>query len=240
MIRSLIKGAALAAAFGPLCAPASASVVMNATRYVYPADASEITVKVSNVGKVPALVQAWIDDGDAKAVPETVDVPFNLTPPIARLEAGKSQTLRIHFTEGALPADRESLFWLNVLEVPPKPDGGAVRSHLQLALRYRLKMFYRPAALKGTPDGAAASLAWVRQGDGISVRNDSDYHVAINHLTIGAGDTALDLEPLSVAPHSVRDVAMDGQRIASGATSVHFQTINDYGGFVEHDAPLAP
>lgn len=41
MIRSLIKGAALAAAFGPLCAPSHASVVMNATRYVLKSNTSD-------------------------------------------------------------------------------------------------------------------------------------------------------------------------------------------------------
>lgn len=35
MIRPLMLGAATAAAFGGLCASANASVVMNATRYVY-------------------------------------------------------------------------------------------------------------------------------------------------------------------------------------------------------------
>lgn len=240
MIRSMIRGAAGVAALGGLVASVQASVVMNATRYVYPADANEITVKVSNVGKVPALMQAWIDDGDAKATPETVDVPFNLTPPIARLDAGKSQTLRVNFTEGTLPADRETLFWLNILEVPPKPEGGSETSSLQLALRYRLKLFYRPKALKGSPDAAAEELAWSRSAGGLTVRNESDFHVAINHLTVESGGEIREFEPLSIVPHASREVSITGDRLGASAATVHFQTINDYGGFVEHEAALAP
>ncbi|KJV35862.1 hypothetical protein VI08_07465 [Luteibacter yeojuensis] len=239
-MRPFILCAAIAAAIVVPMATASASVVMNATRYVYPAAASEITVKVSNVGKVPALMQAWIDDGDAKATPETVNVPFNLTPPIARIEAGKAQTLRISFTGGDLPTDRESVFWLNVLEVPPKPAEGTANSHLQLALRYRMKLFYRPSTLKGAAESAPANLAWSRDGTGLVVRNDSDFHVAVNALTVKAARADVELEPFSIDAHASRSVPAGDTALPSDATTIHFQTINDYGGFVEHDAKLVP
>jgi P pilus assembly chaperone PapD len=29
-------------------------------------------------------------------------------------------------------------------------------------------------------------------------------------------------------------------KLPSGKASIHFQTINDYGGFVDHDASLTP
>jgi chaperone protein EcpD len=57
-----------------------------------------------------------------------------------------------------VPQDRESVFWLNVLEIPPKPVGKA--NHIQLTVRSRLKLFYRPAGLAGSPKAAVAQLRW--------------------------------------------------------------------------------
>ncbi|VTR34364.1 putative chaperone protein EcpD [Serratia fonticola] len=53
--------------------------------------------------------------------PDTVKVPFTPDatgrPYRSRV---KGQALRIARTGGGLPSNRESLFWLNVLEIPPK------------------------------------------------------------------------------------------------------------------------
>ncbi|MDF3982975.1 fimbria/pilus periplasmic chaperone [Luteibacter sp. PPL201] len=219
---------------------ASASVVMNATRYIFRAGEREIAVKVSNVGKAPVLSQAWIDDGDANATPENVHVPFNLTPPIARIEAGKAQTLRIAFTQGDLPTDRESLFWLNVLEVPPKPaDGEDDSSHIQLALRYRLKLFYRPARLKGSPDDAAKTLVWATHDDHrLTVRNDSAFHVTVNDAALRVGEHTHAIEPFAVAPGATKQITVDEFALSGETINVTYQTINDYGGFVEHATKL--
>lgn len=222
----------------PLVPCAHATVVMNATRYVYPENASEIAVRVTNKGKVPVLMQAWIDDGDAAAKPETVKVPFNLTPPIARIEAGKGQALRVAFTGGEVPKDKESLFWLNVLEVPPKAE--ATSNTMQLAFRYRLKLFYRPAGLKGSPEGAAGALTWKRTGSSLSVSNASNFHVAVNDIKVTVDGKDVVMQPLSIAPGATRTVEGEGAVLPAGEATIHYQTINDYGGFVEHDAKLSP
>ncbi|CAI2124777.1 putative chaperone protein EcpD [Serratia fonticola] len=36
-----------------------ASVVISGTRVIYPSDAREVSVKISNVGPSPVLLQAW-------------------------------------------------------------------------------------------------------------------------------------------------------------------------------------
>ncbi|UPG90348.1 fimbria/pilus periplasmic chaperone [Luteibacter aegosomaticola] len=220
--------------------PSSASVVMNATRYVYPADAKEISIKVSNTGKTPVLSQAWIDDGDASATPDAVNVPFNLTPPISRIETGKAQTYRLAFTEGELPQDIESLFWVNILEVPPKAREEKT-SAMQLAFRYRLKLFYRPVGLQGSPEKAAESLAWSRDEKGaLMVRNESAFHVAVNEIKAAAGGEEVELEPFSIGPRSSIAVPLGDATVRDGAATIRYRTINDYGGFVEHHGKTTP
>ncbi|WP_162951877.1 fimbria/pilus periplasmic chaperone, partial [Pseudomonas aeruginosa] len=50
-----------------LMADASASLSVVGTRFIYPAGASALTIRVGNVGTRPALVQAWLDRGDETA-----------------------------------------------------------------------------------------------------------------------------------------------------------------------------
>ncbi len=40
---------------------AQANVVISGTRLIYPAKDWEITVKTTNMGKEPSMVQVWID-----------------------------------------------------------------------------------------------------------------------------------------------------------------------------------
>ncbi len=57
----------------------------------------------------------------------------------------------------ALPQDRESLFYLNVREIPPKPDKPNV---LQLAMQSRIKLFYRPAAIVPETPAQCGKTNW--------------------------------------------------------------------------------
>jgi P pilus assembly chaperone PapD len=166
-------------------------VVVNGTRVIYPAQAREVTVQVDNVGDSPALVQAWIDSGDANQTADNSDAPFVLTPPIARVEPGRSQALRVIFSGAQLPTDRESVFWLNVLDVPPSPDNAdsGDQNYLQVAFRSRLKLFYRPQGLKGVANDAPAALRWTRTGDRLRVENPSPFHVTLAEVHAVTGSS---------------------------------------------------
>ncbi|WP_180821372.1 fimbria/pilus periplasmic chaperone, partial [Vibrio parahaemolyticus] len=47
----------------------------------------------------------------------------------------------------ALPQDRESVYYFNLREIPPRSKEANV---LQIALQTRIKLFYRPKALYAT------------------------------------------------------------------------------------------
>ncbi|MDV1637060.1 fimbria/pilus periplasmic chaperone [Citrobacter freundii] len=53
-----------------------ASIVINATRVIYPSDAKEALIKMVNQGQQPLLVQSWLDDGHEDVDPQTLNVPF--------------------------------------------------------------------------------------------------------------------------------------------------------------------
>lgn len=161
MKRVLRHLAAAAIAACALAGHAGASVVVAGTRVIFPSTEREVTIKVNNVGTTPALVQAWLDTGDAVASPDGIDVPFTLTPAMFRLDPSKGQTMRLIYSKAPLASDKETLFWLNVLEIPPRPKAGAdAANQLQMAFRTRIKVMFRPQGLPGKPDEAPAQLQW--------------------------------------------------------------------------------
>jgi chaperone protein EcpD len=208
-------------AAGLFSASALASITITGTRVVYPADAKEVSVKINNVGKSPVLLQSWLDDGDPNAKPETIRVPFTLTPPINRVDPDKSQTLRIGYTGNSLPGDRESVFWLNVLEIPAKYKGPVDANYLQVAFRTRIKLFYRPASLAGDANEAAKQLTWKSLGKELRAENGSPYYVSL--VEISANGKKVEGE--MIAPFSSRNFKLSA---ASGA-QLKGEFVNDYG-----------
>ena len=101
-------------------AQARASVVVTGTRVIYPGEAREKTVQLSNRDAFPNVVQAWVDIDAPDAPPDQADAPFLVNPAVFRMAPDSGQTLRIVYTGQGLPGDRESLFHLNVLQIPPR------------------------------------------------------------------------------------------------------------------------
>lgn len=231
---------------GLFTARAHADVVIAGTRAIYPAQDRVVTVMLTNTQKTyPRLVQTWIDDGGADQAPEHLDVPFAITPPIFRMEAGKSQTLRIVYTKEdqqhkKLPADKESVFWLNVLSVPPNEEGAEAGQALRFAVRTRIKLFFRPENLQGSADDSAQNLQWKLLKDGaesaLEVHNPGAYHVSFASIAVAQDgkEVATETRPM-LAPGATERLVVKGLPAAPGAKAeVRYQTIDDLGYTVSH------
>ncbi|MGO2767205.1 fimbrial biogenesis chaperone [Pseudomonas taetrolens] len=229
--------------------PAQAGIVISGSRQVYPAQEREITVQLSNEDKkLPRLVQVWLDAGNEKLTPEQSDVPFTITPPVFRIEGGKSQALRLSYTQEPLPTDKESVFWLNVLEVPPVVASS--EDQLRFSFRIRSKVFFRPQGLAGTPQDAGSQLRWslhkTAKGSELEVHNPSVYHVSFQEVALALGATPDAKRNKSehytmVAPggrerYPLKDTVGN---LPAGA-HVAFSFLNDYGTAVQVQAPLQP
>ncbi|MGU7816554.1 fimbrial biogenesis chaperone [Burkholderia sp. AW49-1] len=237
MIWKIPKPAAVLALCAALWAPClHASVVITGTRVIFPGDSREVTVRLLNDGNAPALVQAWIDTGNEKQAPEQIAVPFVLTPSMFRLEPGKGQTLRMIYTQEPLPVDRESLFWLNVLEVPPKASGDDAANKIQLAFRSRIKVMYRPSGLSGSVDAAAEQLRWTIEpkddGHGFELKasNPGSYVVNLGVVELETNGQKYELKPGYVRPMDSARFAIPGLATAPAADAmVEYSLIDDWG-----------
>ncbi|HAT2830534.1 TPA: fimbria/pilus periplasmic chaperone [Klebsiella oxytoca] len=166
---------------------ASASVVINETRVIYPASAKFVSVQLVNDSDKTHLVQSWIDEGDASAAPEKVKVPFSLLPPVVKMNGHAGQALKIAAmnTQG-LPKDRESVYWLNVLDVPPVPEGSG-ESYLQVAIRNRIKLFYRPESLDELDSSVADKISVSKSAGKTCLKNDSPYYMTLAQVVSWQG-----------------------------------------------------
>lgn len=214
-----------------------ADIVISGTRVIYPQSAKDVTVKMENRGNKPLLVQAWLDDGRDTTNPQELKLPFIVTPPVSRVDAAKGQTVRITWLGQPLPANKETMYWFNVLEVPPKSKDADTQNMLQLAFRTRIKMFYRPDGLKGDPAIAAGQLKWTQQKGALIARNDSPYYVSVAKI-----DAVINGKKVEVDPHYIEPFASQTYSVkaadAARISKVSYTAINDFGGSEIHDANI--
>ncbi|MBG9390662.1 fimbria/pilus periplasmic chaperone [Caenimonas aquaedulcis] len=232
-----------------LAVSAHGSVIIVGTRVIYPGGSRDVSVRLLNRGDRPALVQAWLDKGDSKSTPDSISVPFALNPSLTRIDPERGQVLRLTYTGEPLPQDKESVFWLNVLEVPPKATGEEASHVLQFALRTRIKLFYRPKGLKDKASDAARALQWrlVRSGGTWTAegRNASPYFVSFAGLSVRPD--AKDADALATAPGGMIEPGatqtfelanVKPALAAGGPLLLRYTFIDDYGAFVDNDTPL--
>ena len=118
--------------------PAHAGIVIYGTRIIYPAENKEVMVQLMNQGNRSSLLQAWIDDGDTSLPPEKIQVPFMLTPPVAKIGANSGQQVKIKIMPNKLPTNKESIFYLNVLDIPPNSPEQEGKNALKFAMQNRI------------------------------------------------------------------------------------------------------
>ena len=234
----------LAAVCSVVAFNAQAAITITGTRVIYPAQNREVNVRLNNVESRPVLVQAWLDDGDAAAAPNEIKVPFTLLPAVFRVEPHRGQALRIMFAGGDMPQDRESVYWLNVLEIPPKPKDVDGRNMIQLAFRTRIKMFYRPASLLDDPTAGRTQLKWHVDSDDkgervIRLDNPSPYYISIGKAEVEVGNRTVSLRPDMAPPFGYVDlVPQEGKLDIKAPATVSYTVLNDFGTAIQDSAEL--
>lgn len=240
-VRSCLIG--LGVALSSLSAVSSASVIISGTRIIYPGNESEVVVALRNEGVTPVVAQIWLDKSESGIRPGGSGLPFVLTPPLARIESKSGQSIRIaQVGAKELPQDRESVFWFNVLEIPPLDKKGEGLNKVKVAFRSAVKFFYRPQGLPGNPSEAARGLRWsavaVDGGYALRATNSSAYAVNIGQLSATVSGKAYgNTEGGTVLPMQSYDFRLKG--LLSMPSEVRYKWINDYGASVEQVGQLS-
>ncbi|WP_194791171.1 molecular chaperone [Pseudomonas sp. UFMG81] len=209
---------------------AHCSVVIASNPLVFPAGQQEVIVSLRNEGSQPSWVQAWIDGGQAQTDDRHPSLPLRLTPSLSRLEPGQGLRLRVFHDGAAMPVDRETLYWLNLLDMSTR-DGGNVPKRCQ---RSRIKLLYRPSGLPASADDAHQALVWrVRSRNGhplLQAQNPGPYVVNLVAVAIRRKEGQLIGRALHVLPFSKQRFALEGLDSELPANAqVEYSYIDDRG-----------
>lgn len=198
---------------------AQAGIVIGGTRVIYDGDKKETSAAIRNPEKSGVyLIQSWVDDGK-----QGDKVPFIVTPPLFRINPGEENMLRIVRTGGDLPMDRESVFWLNVKSIPATDDSKPRNNVLQVVVKSRIKLFYRPAGLEGRPEAAYHQLSVAHSGNRLTVSNPTSYYVTLFTLKVDGREIK---EADMVPPEGSVSFTLP----SASVSRVSWQAISDYGG----------
>jgi len=255
-----------------ISAVSHAAMQLDRTRLIVNEAHGRAVIQARSSDTQPLLLQVWIDDGQpglphsadthanahanqhatAQTAPVPPHVPFITDPPLLRLDAGKRRAIQVLLTAtpASLPRDRETLYWLNVLEVPAQrravaANTTAATQRLHVSVQSRLKLFYRPQALARYNAGALGPaerlrFALTRDAAGqrwLSIHNPAPIHQSLATLTLHRksphGDAALDTPML--APFETQRLALPP---GFSSATLSFATISDDGHLIAGEQAL--
>jgi len=202
-----------------------AAISLDRTRIVFNGPEKSVSIGIKNQNQqLPFLAQSWIEDEQG----HKIQSPLIVLPPIQRLEPGKASQIKIQQLPeiSNLPKDRETLYYYNLREIPPRSDKP---NTLQIALQTRIKLFYRPEGIAIDTNMASpqTKLTLSRQGNKYVVNNPTPYYITIVDGRPKGGVSPKNFEPLMLAPKSQAPLNVPADALGSHPELYY---INDYGG----------
>lgn len=220
---------------------AYATIQIHGTRFIYNERDISTTIRITNEGNDASLVQTWIDTGDLLMQPGEDLLPIAILPPIAKIEAKQGQLFKLIYTGIPLPKDRESIFWINVLDIPRKVLDEKSSNLVKVAVRSRMKVFYRPTGLMYTHQEAINKLRFNidRERNMLRIINDGAYHLTIESAKLDG--SVLDIKSM-ISPFSQKEYKISGVAYPlNGAEhKVVLNIVGDYGQIIPSSFSFKP
>lgn len=215
--KGLGRGALLGAGFLSLAVlQPAAALTMDATRYVFTGDKDALSVTVTNEAGKTYGGQTWVE-----SIVEKDSRPmFVVTPSFFKVSAGGKQVLRI-IKAVELPQDKESIYWLNLQEIPPAMEG----SGLAVAVRTRVKLFYRPVGLIKQRKDAEKALVAQTANNGLILQNTTPHVFVISKVLDKSGETV----ELEGGVLEKLNMFKPGDKVTLPLTARKIESINDLG-----------
>lgn len=220
-LSALIAATTLLTTFSTL-----AAVNLDRTRLIYNAADKSSAVTLTNESKtLPYLAQSWVEDAQGNKA----DDMLVALPPLQRIEAGEKSQVRVvkGVKADGLPKDRETLFYFNTREVPPKSEKKNV---MQVAIQSRIKLFYRPQAIQRIGSSHPEQQVTLRVANNqLVIANPTPYYFTALAVKNSLGKNLKEVDGETVAPFSEKKITVAGLRLDERTTLSY---INDFGGVV--------
>lgn len=204
----------------------NAALALDRTRVILDGKNNSASMGVTNQNKdLPYLAQVWIEDEQGKKITS----PLTALPPVQRVEAGAKTQVKVQAMPemNLLAQDRESVFYFNLREIPPK---STKENTLQIALQTRIKLFYRPASLQVDQNSKPwqEEVTLTQEGGKYVVHNPTPYYVTFTALSTSLnGESNKAFKPLMIEPKGKAPLGVD---VSSAGNTPVLTYVNDYGG----------
>uniref|UniRef100_A8GEG8 Pili assembly chaperone n=1 Tax=Serratia proteamaculans (strain 568) TaxID=399741 RepID=A8GEG8_SERP5 len=210
----------------------ASGVVPDSSVVIVEAADGEGTINVQNTDPYPVLLLTTL-----VPLPQDKTALLTVTPPAARVEPGKSQSVRFLLTDKT-PLSTERLMRVIFEGVPPQQKD---KSEVRMTVRQNLPLIIRPAGL--ARDLAPwKRLVWQRTGNTLKVSNPSPYVVRLGEgVQTLPGNGVWTLPHSYVLPGQILTLTQNGTKPLGTETQVRIAPATTWGFSVAHyDAPLTP
>ncbi|WP_193015144.1 molecular chaperone [Proteus sp. FME41] len=211
------------------------SVTMLKTRIVYSSDSRFEVLKFMNNDDIPYIMQIWADKNNPNSTPDNADAPFMIQPPVFRIDPKTGRDARLIYTGEGLPQDKESIFYLNVAQIPPKDLNQDIKegNSFTVIVHHRLKIFYRPTSIESQFSHIEKHISFSKgANNNITVKNDSPFFVSFSSLeaTNSTGKKFV-YKSTMVSPLSTEVLSPEtSDKLSFSPDKINYKYLNDLGG----------
>lgn len=222
-----------------------AGFALSGNRVIYSEADKEQSLILANINDYPIVAQTWVDDG--AGYPDQSTAPFIVIPAVFKMNSKGIQALRIMYNGSTIPKDRESVFWLNLYEVPGKNQQQVTQAQesnvqINLAMNTQLKVFYRPKSLKYMDvDEILKKVKFlIKEVEGkntLILDNSTPYHLSIIDLSLKQNNKIIEIkdkENLMIPPFENRHYELASEINLNLGYQVDLTLIDDKGYFFNH------
>lgn len=180
MLKSLLKVVVIS--FISTSFVAHSGIVIDSTRHLYKEGSREISANIENKDDIPYLVKSWVEPREGNNTSF-----FMVTPPLFRLEPKQKNTVRVfpnaHIVNA--PKDRETVYFFSVMSIPPTNEADNDKNRVQLAVRHRMRLIYRPLSIQNLSiNEEAKKLEWRKANNKITLKNTTPFFIYFKSVKI--------------------------------------------------------
>lgn len=234
---------------------AFSGVIPEKSRIVFNGKNTVQSYVLVNTNKYPVIVQLWVDDGEFNAHPELTPSPFFITPAMLKMDSLKINEMKVLYSgeDFKLPQDRESLFWLNILEIPPTNKDRPSENEIALSMLTQIKLIYRPVnieinAIKLIEKFNSLTFSLKRNSNrslDLTINNPTEYIASLSNVTLTGKDnnkpvaiTSSDMSNLTLLPKSSKTLNIAFTNQSSSIQDIEYLLIDDQGKFLSRKKKL--
>lgn len=214
-----------------------AGMLVDKTRVIFNAGENTQGMTIMNVNDYPSFVQLWVDFGEVDNFKQSAEAPFILIPPIFNLRSNEIKSIKLIYNGTPLPTDRESLYWINIYEVPAIKQTLTKEQYLLMSMKTQIKLIYRPAQLTTGVSLAGQAVACSIKPDNrgqLVCRNNTGYYLSYNKIDVVFDNQQYKATrnlDLMIAPFSESSFSLTKmpQQPSEAGNRLIFNLINDQG-----------